>query len=265
MSKTGGGGGIQSHIRRILQEGGAASFYRGLPFPLAGTMFETACLFFTMGRIKHYFYGSSTAPLSALDTSVCGAMCGLCVSFVLTPVELVKCRMQVRPDHASSWKCMSHAIQSEGWKVLYKGHVATICREVPGSAAWFGAYEGSLRVLEEYFFDDDRRLDPNIDIDVGQHVRKKDCRAVILAGAIAGIAYNTAFYPADTIKTHLQIRGDTRTSVTQVMQQIYAQNQSSVWGFYRGLAPTLVRAIPANAAVFYTYETIVASFNLNSE
>jgi hypothetical protein len=29
---------------------------------------------------------------------------------------------------------------------MYRGHVATIMREVPGTAAWFGVYEAVIRV-----------------------------------------------------------------------------------------------------------------------
>lgn len=54
------------------------------------------------------------------------------------------------------------------------------------------------------------------------------------AGAIAGVAEHTAFYPLDTIKTHQQTMGRAalNSSSFQVASQIY---QTTGWrGFYRG-------------------------------
>ena len=64
---------------------------------------------------------------------------GLVNSFVLSPIELVKCRMQIQTEknlcdayYRSSIHCFTRIAQEEGIrKGLMKGLVATILREVP--------------------------------------------------------------------------------------------------------------------------------------
>jgi ornithine carrier protein len=80
---------------------------------------------------------------------------------------------------------------------------------------------------------------------------------VISAGAIAGVAYNICMYPADTIKSVMQTNAATLSMDSQsVARTIYAQY--GLRGFYRGVTPTVLRAMPANAALFYSYESVHA-------
>ena len=48
--------------------------------------------------------------------------------------------------YKGTWDCLSTSIRNEGAGVMYKGLVGTILREVPGTAAWFGAYETFVEV-----------------------------------------------------------------------------------------------------------------------
>jgi hypothetical protein len=123
-----------------------------------------------------------------------------------------------------------------------KGFVGTILREVPGTAAWFGMYEMSLQMLC-----DNPEEDPK-------------SWQVITAGGVGGMGYWGAFYPADTVKTEMQTLGTTATrnavapSFLQTFASIYRAR--GITGLYAGLGPTLARAIPANAAVFYVYDVV---------
>jgi hypothetical protein len=121
-----------------------------------------------------------------------------------------------------------------------KGYVGTLLREVPGTAAWFGMYELSLTTL-----------------------CKKDEEPkswqVILAGGTGGMGYWGAFYPADTVKTEMQTvssngKGGASSTFMESFRNIYRTRGIS--GLYAGLGPTLARAIPANAAIFYVYDIV---------
>ena len=48
--------------------------------------------------------------------------------------------------YKGTWDCLSTSVRNEGAGVMYKGLVGTILREVPGTAAWFGAYETFVEV-----------------------------------------------------------------------------------------------------------------------
>ena len=69
--------------------------FKGLPLPLAGTMIETATLFTSMGQMRKFLVDNPNDKLTVAQTCIAGGGAGFMVSFVLTPIELVKCRMQV--------------------------------------------------------------------------------------------------------------------------------------------------------------------------
>ena len=59
-------------------------------------MAENAVLFAAYGQFQRLLAGQEKRELSLLDLSLAGAGAGGVVSFVLTPVELIKCRLQVQ-------------------------------------------------------------------------------------------------------------------------------------------------------------------------
>lgn len=59
-----------------------------------------------------------------------GAMASVCTSFVYTPCEVFKNRMQVG-QYASSWECVVGVLRAEGVGKLYAGWGAVLCRNVP--------------------------------------------------------------------------------------------------------------------------------------
>lgn len=60
---------------------------------------ENAVLFAAFGRFKTLLTGGESRPLTIGETFVAGCGAGLLASFVLTPVELIKCRMQVEAQY----------------------------------------------------------------------------------------------------------------------------------------------------------------------
>lgn len=199
-------------LRSLLATEGVAGLYRGMLLPLAGTSLETATLFTANGYLKRSLRERGLlAPDSELPLGyvlLAGGGTGFCVSWVLTPIELVKCRLQVSGQPIASsasqpgaalrhraylgpWDCLRRSLVEEGLPVLYRGHVATLLREVPGTACWFGAYETFLRAMTP------------------PGARRADLPpwVVIAAGALGGMAYWGVMYPADTVKTHMQTAG----------------------------------------------------------
>jgi len=90
------------------------------------------------------------------------------------------------PRYRSSVDCILKTIKFDGPQGLFRGLTGTLVREMPGNVAWFGVYEW----VSSLFKNEDRHLP-----DIG----------TITAGAAAGVAYWTIPYPADTVKTRIQI------------------------------------------------------------
>src|SRR5690242_13083648 len=84
------------------------------------------------------------------DSMIAGLFAGAGVAFWLTPVELVKVRLQAEETknvYKGPIDCIVKSFRSDGAGVFFKGHSTTLLRESIGGAAYFGAYEAVCRAL----------------------------------------------------------------------------------------------------------------------
>lgn len=86
----------------------------------------------------------------------------------------------------------------------------------------------------------------------------------MLSGAVAGMAYNFMFYPADTIKSRMQTedlsvaRPGTRNTFWSVGKALW--RDQGLKGLYRGCGITVGRAAPSSALIFTVYEALKQAF-----
>ncbi|KAG0298714.1 hypothetical protein BGZ98_000117, partial [Dissophora globulifera] len=265
----------------------------GLSSPLVGAMLENAVLFVGYRRAQDMLRelvatpddlntkGAEPAPLSIPMLCLSGAISGVFASVVLTPVELVKCKLQVqqighlytkkpansgsapRALHSGPLSVIKHIYTQNGVRGFYRGHLPTFLRETGGGAAWFGSYEAICRLLVQH----EQSKAPK-----GVTVTQKDLQAphFMLAGAIAGMAYNFILFPADCIKSHMQtedvLRSHQRpahgaTNGVVVKQGFLATGKEifrseGIRGLYRGCGITVARSAPSSAIIFLTYVSI---------
>ncbi|KAJ3774273.1 mitochondrial carrier domain-containing protein [Lentinula raphanica] len=87
-------------LMQTWRDEGFKGLYRGLPVPLVGSMAETAALFVAYSSLKnviHRYYASpSSTELTIPQLCFAAAGAGAATSFILTPIELVKCKLQVQ-------------------------------------------------------------------------------------------------------------------------------------------------------------------------
>ncbi|KAF2675226.1 mitochondrial carrier [Microthyrium microscopicum] len=247
-------------FRQSLRQDGIAGLYRGISPPLFGAAVETSSLFFSynlaQGALRSAFYPTQDLPFAALG--FCGAISGAFTSILLTPIELVKCKMQVPAIQShGEWRAptvtsvIASVYKHQGIMGLWHGQMGTLIRETGGSAAWFGSYEG-LKILM-------RRQNPKIKSDDDLPLLSK-----MLAGAVAGMSYNFIFYPADTIKSRMQTEDVSQVSKTG--QRTFWSVARATWshhglaGLYRGCGITVFRAAPSSAFIFTIYEALKKQF-----
>lgn len=249
-------------------EGPIRSLYRGISAPLLGAAVETSSLFFsyriaqdawisaspTLRREKERNNGKVELPFGAL--LMCGAASGAFTSLLLTPIELVKCKMQVPVDAYGAFKApgpvqiITSIFRNQGISGFWHGQLGTLIRETGGSAAWFGSYEG-VKIL---FMKHDKSLETIDDIKIWQ---------TLSAGATAGMAYNFAFYPADTIKSRMQTEDARNTNMRGSFMTVGKDlwKQQGLKGFYRGCGITVFRSAPSSAIIFSIYEFLKKVFD----
>ncbi len=246
-------------FRQSFRADGFRGLYCGVSAPLFGAAIETSSLFFSyrlaQEALREALYPSTTAlPLSAL--LVCGAASGAFTSFLLTPIELIKCKLQVPVSASSSTlrapgplALVVAVYRHHGILGFWHGQMGTLIRETGGSAAWFGSYETVTALLRTY----NRGSGTDADADASP----LPIHQQMLAGATAGVSYNFMFYPADTIKSRMQTED---VSVVTKGRGTFLDVGRALWrtqglkGLYRGCGITVARSAPSSAFIFAVYE-----------
>lgn len=73
----------------------------------------------------------------------------------------------------------------------------------------------------------------------------------MIAGSVGGMVLWTVIFPADVIKSRIQIN-NIETSMFQTGINIV--RSEGILALYNGLKPTIIRTIPATAVLFVVYE-----------
>ncbi|KAI8138760.1 putative mitochondrial ornithine carrier protein AmcA/Ort1 [Fennellomyces sp. T-0311] len=257
-----------------IKQEGVRGLFTGMASPMVGSMVENAALFFGYRQVQRLIREYSATPeqretMAAMSESdlpplslpqlvLAGATSGAMASFVLTPVELVKCKLQVQLADSSVQRLIqyrgpmhviTYTLKNHGLGGFYRGYLATLIRETGGGAFWFGVYEYVCAQMMK------RRNTTN----------KKDLTApeLMLAGGLGGAGYNFSFYPVDVIKSQMQTDQELLASArprsfVQTAREIYAG--AGIKGFYRGCGITVARSLPTSAIIFLTYETLADYF-----
>ncbi len=240
-------------FKSILSNEGPLAFYKGTLSPLIGISFCVAVQFGSNEVAKNYFKRKNkNSTLSVNDYIKCGMFAGFCNSFVISPVELIRIKLQVQgksnttPQYNGTADCLSKIIKSHGLKGVYQGLSATIFREIPAYGVYFGAYETLMGKAEKKY--KDRKNIPLFN--------------VMSYGAISGILLWLLTFPNDVIKSCMQadsLENRKYPTIISTINTIFREN--GVKGFFRGLTPCLMRAPPINAATFLTFEIVQSLIN----
>ena len=210
--------------------------------------------------------GYIESKLSLGGLAACGAASGAFTSLLLTPIELVKCQMQVPPlastivesSRPGIVAVISSIFRHQGLFGFWHGQLGTLIRETGGSASWFGSYEGVSEAFRRWNI---RRLEPYSPPSMDR--QPLQIWQQLLAGAAAGVSYNFVFFPADTIKSRMQTENINPVDMTgkgNAKRETFWENGKALWkqqgirGMYRGCGITVARSAPSSAIIFAVYE-----------
>lgn len=151
--------------------------------------------------------------------------------------EQIKIRLQIQETSMNGSKSNAFAIaklilKDGGIRSLFRGTGLTFLRDVPTGFAYFGTYEGLKRQLRD-------------------EQGKASIPAVLFSGGCAGMINWTLAIPIDTIKSRIQ-SSSKNVGFNETIIELF--RRSGIKGFFRGLAPTLLRAFPASASLFFGVE-----------
>ncbi|CCC68768.1 hypothetical protein NCAS_0B06840 [Naumovozyma castellii] len=219
-------------------------FYKGVIPPLLGVtpIFAVSFWGYDVGKKIVTRSDSSSAQLTMGQMAAAGFISAIPTTLVTAPTERIKVVLQTAGANSktSFIGAAKNIVKDGGVKSLFKGSLATLARDGPGSALYFASYEISKKFLN------DRNATAE------SKTGEVNIANVCLAGGIAGMSMWLVVFPIDTIKTKLQSSSGSQSMVAAT-REIYVK-RGGIKGFFPGLGPALLRSFPANAATFLGVE-----------
>lgn len=239
-------------IHCIVQTFKTDGIYRGLyagTFPaLVANVSTNAALFFSYGQCQKVVCRlvgkNDSSKLTPVENGLAGSGAAIAASLVLCPPELVKCRLQAAREANKTTSVrpiqLSKQIFKEGGvRAFYSGLSSLLIREIPGYFVFFGGYELSRELF------------------TAENKTKNDIGIVktAVSGGIGGIASWCVVFPADVVKSRIQVDASNALGKQSFISTIIKIVQTE--GFlrlYKGLGATIVRTFFSTGALFATVE-----------
>jgi len=188
------------------------------------------------GSVKYYIYCGLGGMLS----------CGV-THTALVPLDLIKCRLQVKPQkYLNLINGFKITIAEEGFLGLTKGWAPTLIGYSLQGLGKFGFYEifkdlygGILGEENAYLY---------------------RTTLYLLSAASAEFFADIALAPWEATKVRIQTQDNWASTLRQGLPKLYAEE--GIWGFYKGIVPLWLRQIPYTMMKFACFErTVEALYN----
>jgi solute carrier family 25 carnitine/acylcarnitine transporter 20/29 len=172
-----------------------------------------------------------------------GAFAGLANTALSSPIEHIRIRLQTQPHgaarlYAGPIDCVRQ-LARQGH--LYRGTAVTFLREAQAYGMWFTAFEFLM----------------NRDA-ARNGIAREEISTLKVAGygGLAGEVLWLSSYPFDVVKSKMQSDGFGAAMKYSSMRDCFAKvyRAEGLGGFWKGIGPTLLRAMPVSAGTFATVE-----------
>lgn len=240
-------------VRKIIKNEGLHGFYKGTLSPLAGIAGCVSIQFGANEAAKRIVrrYNERKGAKDPLKLSVkqfifCGAMAGAWNTFVSCPVEHIRIVMQSQTNKAGtkgrftgSYDALTSIYRQYGLRMVYRGFIITMLREIISYGSWFGTYE-SLKAAT---------TSPE---------KPGSLLWLMFCGSIAGEAYWLSSYPIDVTKTKIQSDSLDNPKYKGILDTMRKTYRADGWmGFWKGIVPCVIRASIASGCTFGTFELVM--------
>ena len=201
------------------------------------------------------------AEFTVLERILSATVGSIATSLVVTPLDVVKVRLQAQQHHKPS---LSHPIslptsavrvngmtdgiskilRHEGLRTLYRGLVPTLVMSVPSTVIYFLGYEGMRERTSRLFSS------------LGMQEGVIAVTAPLISGSIARIMAATSISPIELLRTKMQYHGPhgSISAVTGLVWQ--ALRREGLGLLWKGLVPTLWRDVPFSGIYWVGLEGI---------
>ncbi|XP_070506544.1 mitochondrial ornithine transporter 1 [Chironomus tepperi] len=236
---------VNCFVTTFKRDGFVRGLYAGTIPAVVANVAENSVLFAAYGVCQNFVAKTienkkDATEITLLGNATAGFLAAFFSSFTLCPTELIKCKLQAlhemkQSKQISPYQLTKQILRTEGIRGMFRGLTPTFAREMPGYFFFFGGYEATRELLAK----------------PGQSKDDIGPLKTMVAGAVGGASLWTAIFPADVIKSRVQIQG-LSDSMFKVGMDI--AKKDGILALYNGLTPTICRTIPATAVLFVIYE-----------
>ncbi|KAI7903264.1 mitochondrial carrier domain-containing protein [Cokeromyces recurvatus] len=251
------GGTIRSFKSILLGEGVWKGLYRGVTPNMAGATFSWGFYFGWYSLIKKYMEKDQSGKLSAIQHLTASAEAGALTAFMANPLWVVKTRMctttQHTPDaYTGLLNGLKRLYVEEGIRGLYRGMVPALFG-VSHGAIQFMVYEEMKKKRNEVRHKKGLNSMNELNAQLSQ-------TEYLTMAAISKVTATVITYPYQVLKSRLQNRAtrDTYKGVIDCSKKMI--QTEGYMGFYKGLAPNIIRVLPGTCVTFLVYENLTQYF-----
>ena len=145
---------LRGVIRETYAYEGFRGFYKGMGSPLFTIPLVNSIVFASYEIAKRMMGVRHGEECTFQQSIIAGSFGGFMNSFILSPIELVKCRLQVQREckttayYKGPIDCIQKIIVEEGIQNgFFRGLASTLARETPCYAGQFAAYYSTKQFL----------------------------------------------------------------------------------------------------------------------
>eukprot|EP00742_Colponemidia_sp_Colp-10_P005373 GILJ01005741.1.p1 GENE.GILJ01005741.1~~GILJ01005741.1.p1 ORF type:complete len:321 (-),score=20.21 GILJ01005741.1:152-1114(-) len=236
-------------LQKTFKWEGMRGFFKGMSSPIIGNAPLNALLFAVQGSSSRFLDRHFPEMNRNTHLYITGTYAGFMSTFVTTPMELLKVKMQCqhgieKPAYNNYTQCIQKVVQSHGIQGLYRGWWGTMWRDAPSFGFYFLSYDLLKREFKKR-----NGLSDSDHLPLWQ---------MMVAGGVSGQIAWLACYPLDVIKSCVQAQVEDPKKPLIKMSTVYKNlmREGGVRALYRGLITTVVRAFPVNAVTFAVYDSV---------
>ncbi|ORX62711.1 mitochondrial carrier [Hesseltinella vesiculosa] len=251
------GGTIRSFRNIMSNEGGIAGLYRGVTPSALGAAASWGFYFWGYSFIKKHMTKDEHGKLQAWQHMVASTEAGAVTAILTNPIWVIKTRMctttRTTPGAYQSFlQGFYRLVTEEGLRGMYRGMVPAL----------FGVSHGGIQFMayeEMKKWRNERRHASGETAKSEWNAQLSTPEYLVMATSSKIVAAVTT-YPYQVLRSRLQNR-ETRDEYRGVVDCIRKiKSVEGMRGFYKGLAPSVIRVLPGTCITFLVYENMTQYF-----
>eukprot|EP01138_Halocafeteria_seosinensis_P010747 gb/GECG01010975.1/.p1 GENE.gb/GECG01010975.1/~~gb/GECG01010975.1/.p1 ORF type:complete len:332 (+),score=20.57 gb/GECG01010975.1/:1-996(+) len=250
---------ISRLLTNSIQQFGIKKLFRGMSLPVCAQVTRGSLGFLVFGTINRWFKrgdpgthkGHSHSKQNLKHSLLSGTAAGILTCLTLHPTERIKVLMQVSNSSTKNTRALTTFAQvyrQLGILGLFRGFTAVFPMDIISGALYFGGND---------------ILKAEMGRNQGKESNALNVPTLMFCGITCGMLSWIAIYPLDIIRNRMMASQDHKVSFLKTAREIFHAN--GLRGFYRGLAPTLLRVLPHDAVLFTVYGLISRNLKMLTE